>query len=205
MKLPLVPTLMVVVALPILITLGFWQLGRAAEKDSMLDALENAPNLAPLILSGEEMASYPADSLDFRRVSTRCQQISAAEALGGRSKQGQAGYSYFADCAPTMAEDRFRINLGWDQRPDRRIDINAPAAVSGMVRADRGDMEQTHRIPYLLIADPALGGLLPSLQPTPADIPDNHMAYAFQWFGFAAVLAVIYGLYVRSWRRDSTS
>ena len=40
--------------------------------------------------------------------------------------------------------------------------------------------------------------LLPRpLQPRAADLPDNHLAYAGQWFGLAIALAAIYGLYLR--------
>ncbi len=197
MRLPLVPTLMVIVAIPILIALGIWQLDRAREKDAMLAALATAPNQPVLTIEGLD---WPA-GLDFRRVRTRCESVGTPDAVAGRSADGQAGYSYIADCAPSPMEDALRINLGWDPRPDRVIAAGGPVNVTGLLRADASRADQLHAIPYLLIADPALGGLEPSLQPTIDDIPDNHMAYAFQWFGFAGVLAIIYGIYVRTWRR----
>jgi surfeit locus 1 family protein len=40
-------------------------------------------------------------------------------------------------------------------------------------------------------------GLQPLAPPDPADVPNNHMAYAGQWFFFALTAAVIYVLALR--------
>ena len=53
----------------------------------------------------------------------------------------------------------------------------------------------------MLIADRAAPGLEPTAPPSPADIPNNHLAYAVQWFLFASVAAIIYALAL--WRRDT--
>ena len=42
-------------------------------------------------------------------------------------------------------------------------------------------------------------GLKPSALPSLQDIPNNHLAYAVQWFVFAGVAAAIYGLAL--WQR----
>ena len=47
------------------------------------------------------------------------------------------------------------------------------------------------------MADEALPPLLPSAPPTIDTIPNNHLSYAVQWFSFAAILAIIYGLWMR--------
>jgi cytochrome oxidase assembly protein ShyY1 len=49
----------------------------------------------------------------------------------------------------------------------------------------------------MLIPDEAIPPLGRPLQPRAADLPDNHLAYAGQWFGLAIALAAIYGLYLR--------
>jgi surfeit locus 1 family protein len=36
-----------------------------------------------------------------------------------------------------------------------------------------------------LVADPPLAGLAANAAPDPSDIPNNHLAYAVQWFLFA--------------------
>jgi surfeit locus 1 family protein len=71
----------------------------------------------------------------------------------------------------------------------------------GLARHDRSRANEGDVIPYVMIAAPPLASLSQSRIPTTEDIPDNHMAYAVQWFGFAATLAIIYLVYVRGWRR----
>ncbi|MFC3307859.1 hypothetical protein ACFOGK_01280 [Blastomonas aquatica] len=41
-----------------------------------------------------------------------------------------------------------------------------------------------------------MAGLEAVQPPSPGDIPNNHWAYAIQWFLFAGIAAVIYGLAV---------
>ncbi len=48
-----------------------------------------------------------------------------------------------------------------------------------------------------LIASPPQAGLDQLAKPDPGDLPNNHMAYAVQWFLFALVALVIYGLAIR--------
>ena len=59
-----------------------------------------------------------------------------------------------------------------------------------MIDADRDHI-------LLLVADTPAPGLAPSALPSPANIPNNHRAYAVQWFLFAAVALVIYGVALR--------
>jgi surfeit locus 1 family protein len=51
--------------------------------------------------------------------------------------------------------------------------------------------------PFVLIADAPLAPLAAEAPPTLAGIPNNHRAYAVQWFLFAGILVVIYGLWLR--------
>ena len=48
-----------------------------------------------------------------------------------------------------------------------------------------------------LVADRAPGGLEPSARPSLAAISNNHRLYAIQWFAFAAIAILIYGLALR--------
>ncbi|MHB9879998.1 SURF1 family cytochrome oxidase biogenesis protein [Pacificimonas sp. ICDLI1SI03] len=199
MKLPLVPTIMVVLAVPVLIALGIWQLGRADEKAAMLAALSASPDLPTVTIEG---ADWP-DTLDFRHIRTSCQFVGDAVAKAGRNASGAAGYSYFADCRPGPSVRTIEVNLGWDARPDRTVPLPRGEAVPvmGLARHDRSRANEGDVIPYVMIAAPPLASLSQSRIPTTEDIPDNHMAYAVQWFGFAATLAIIYLVYVRGWRR----
>jgi cytochrome oxidase assembly protein ShyY1 len=49
----------------------------------------------------------------------------------------------------------------------------------------------------MLIARSAPAGLKPLAPPSAADLPNNHLAYAVQWFIFAALAMLIYGLALR--------
>jgi cytochrome oxidase assembly protein ShyY1 len=62
--------------------------------------------------------------------------------------------------------------------------------VSGVIGPDR---TRTVR----LIADDRPAGLQAARRPSLEDVPNNHLAYAVQWFFFAFVAAVIYFLALR--------
>jgi len=49
----------------------------------------------------------------------------------------------------------------------------------------------------MIVADRPAPGLEASVPPSAADIPNNHLSYAVQWFLFAATAAVIYLLALR--------
>ena len=58
--------------------------------------------------------------------------------------------------------------------------------------------------PRLVAGRPA-AGLAPLAPPDPADIPNNHLAYAGQWFFFALTALVIYLLALRRrWASNSS-
>ena len=49
----------------------------------------------------------------------------------------------------------------------------------------------------MLIAGEPVPGLKPLAPPNVADVPNNHLAYAVQWFFFAGIAAIIYVLALR--------
>ncbi|MEL6875054.1 MAG: SURF1 family cytochrome oxidase biogenesis protein, partial [Pseudomonadota bacterium] len=51
-------------------------------------------------------------------------------------------------------------------------------------------------------ADQPVAGLKQPARPSVADIPNNHFAYAVQWFLFAAIALIIYGFALRGRSRD---
>jgi surfeit locus 1 family protein len=55
--------------------------------------------------------------------------------------------------------------------------------------------------PLLLVAIASGAGFEPSATPSLEGIPNNHLAYAVQWFLFAAIALGIYGLAL--WRRSA--
>ena len=79
------------------------------------------------------------------------------------------------------------VVLGWSRDPAPRT--WSGGEVAGVI-APGGDAGPR------LVADPPLAGLAANARPDPANIPNNHLAYAVQWFLFAAVALVIYAIAV---------
>lgn len=77
------------------------------------------------------------------------------------------------------------VALGWSRDPA------APSYDGGPVD---GVVDASGKI----VADPALAGLEPLAKPDPNDLPNNHLAYAGQWFFFALTALVIYGFALKS-------
>ena len=183
-KVPIVPTVVVVLAAAIMVALGVWQLGRADEKDALL-ASYNAAGSDPALVAfpGDGAAAEP---LLYRSSSLVCASVIKMEQVAGTSASGRKGWAHRAMCQ-TAAGTRM-VDLGWSSEPTPRTWIGGPAA--GIVAPGPR-----------LVASPALAGLEPLAKPDPGDLPNNHLSYAVQWFLFALTALVIYGLALRGrWR-----
>lgn len=199
-RLPVLPTLIVAAAVATMIGLGVWQLHRAQWKERLLAEYGAAAALPALDLDPLLARDGPLPPLAFRRVLVTCQARDVRPDLhGGRSHaSGQGGYSYFVPCRPGASglAGRLIVNAGWTPLPDndRRLTID------GLVAGQLGPAEAD--APITLTAATATAPLLPSQPVAIEDIPNNHLSYAFQWFLFAAVAAVIYALALRRRPRE---
>jgi cytochrome oxidase assembly protein ShyY1 len=81
------------------------------------------------------------------------------------------------------------VEVGWSRNPNAKVNWTG-GPVSGIIAPDR-------KMRMRLIAASAPAGLEPSAPPSLSTIPNNHRSYAMQWFSFAAIALVIYGLAVR--------
>ncbi len=189
-QLPLLPTLFVLAVLPVLIGLGVWQLQRMQWKNAMLAAMSASVD-QPLLALGNQ--PIPANAA-FRHISIRLdcpRQQPGAEA--GRNRQGQTGWAFTLGCR--SGRQPVKLVIGWHARPD------------GWQRASLPFGVQPHNglaVPgpdgrWRLSSSTAPPPLQPVAPPTPAEIPNNHLAYAIQWFAFAGVLLTIYGVLLRRW------
>ncbi len=181
-SLPLVATIVVALAAALMVALGVWQLDRAEEKGALLDRYGMVdPSAAPI--------SYPrsADAIEanlYRRVRVRCEEVLSTRATAGTNVVGAKGWSLIARC--TLGNGATAdIALGWDRSSD-------PPEWSG------GAITGTLAPGGKIVADPPLAGLGPLARPDPADLPNNHLSYAVQWFLFALTALVIYGVALRS-------
>ena len=194
-RLPVIPTLVVAVAVAVMIGLGVWQLQRAAWKERLLAeyaaaAAMPALDLDPLL--GRDATDLPP--LAFRRVLVTCGARDVAPVLrGGRSRAGTGGYAYLVPCRPGAGGlgGRLLVNAGWSQLPDDDRRLSVEGLVAGMVGAVEPDR------PITVTSATATPPLEPSALPSLEEVPNNHRFYAFQWFFFAALAVLIYWLALR--------
>lgn len=184
-RIPVLATLLVLVAVGFMIALGFWQLGRLREKEALLAHYADARRQA-------EEVDWPHDDkgqadLLYRHARLDCVAVTDHSSIAGRNAKGESGAAQTADC--TLADGtKALVVLGWSR---------LPMAASGWSGGEvRGVIAPGPR----LVASPPLAGLEANAMPDPADIPNNHFAYAVQWFVFAATALVIYGLALRKRR-----
>jgi cytochrome oxidase assembly protein ShyY1 len=186
-KLPLIPTLIVAAAIAAMIALGFWQIRRAHEKETLLARYRTAQDLPPITFPTSPIGS---DRLPlFRHATGLCLQIVAKTATAGTNRAGEPGYSQIVDCSTGAEGPGMSVEVGWSRNPNAAVNWRG-GPVSGIIAPDR-------RTRMRLVAATAPPGLAPSAPPAIDQIPNNHRSYAVQWFLFALIALVIYILAVR--------
>lgn len=201
-RLPLIPSVLVGLAIAAMIALGLWQLQRRDEKEALLARL--AANM------GKPAIAFPiaatGDAPLFRRSSVMCLEPVAWRTQGGRGIKGTNGFRQIATCRTGAEGPGVLVDVGVTANPDFK-----PAWKGGEVTGTITTAPDhrplivalTDRQPraLMLIADQPAPGLEASAKPDLASIPNNHLAYAVQWFLFAIVAAVIYVLALRRRQR----
>lgn len=184
-RLPLLPTLVVVAAVATMIALGVWQLQRREEKEALIARYAQAQALS----SGVEWPreAWALEGALFRHSRLVCERVLARGAVAGHSATGETGWAQTASCA-LDGGGQAEVVLGWARNP-QQVDWSG-GEVLGFVAPGADGAAR-------LIASPPLAGLAASARPDPRDMPNNHLAYAVQWFIFAATAAVIYLLAIR--------
>ncbi|WP_017672512.1 SURF1 family protein [Blastomonas sp. AAP53] len=179
-RLPFWPTLIVGIAIAVMIGLGVWQVQRMAWKDALLaeyaDAADRPAIAWPVV---PDAASLPL----YRKSSVNCLEVTGWRSASGRSARGQSGWVHIASCRTGAEGPGAQVVAGWSLRPDNPDWTGG--AVSGVIAPDSAHLIR-------LIAAPPVAGLDAVQPPSPEDIPNNHWAYAVQWFLFAGIAAVIY-------------
>lgn len=181
---PIIPTIIVAAAVATMIALGIWQLGRRAEKEALIaryEAAADSGEIAPFPLAGK------GEDVLFRRSQVVCAEVRGIEAVSGTSASGQKGWVHRANCVGAR-DAVVPVDLGFSR------DLARPAFSGGPVT---GTIAPGPR----LVADPPVAGLQPMAKPDPGDLPNNHLAYAGQWFFFALTALVIYVLALKRRRR----
>jgi len=180
-RLPVAATLIVLVAVGIMVRLGFWQLDRLHQKEALLARYAAASTMDADAVWPLDPASTEATL--YRHATLDCRSVSDATFVSGRNARGESGLARRANCR--LADGALApVVLGWTR---------APVAADWQGGTVQGIIAPGPR----LVADPPLAGLQPNAPPDPADLPNNHLSYAVQWFLFALTALVIYGIAVR--------
>jgi cytochrome oxidase assembly protein ShyY1 len=191
MRFPWLATALVTAAVAVMIGLGIWQLHRAAWKKDLLARYAQAqhlPEIAWPIVPRNPQTVY------FRRASAMCLQVTGWRAIAGRNVNDQPGWAHIAACRTGAEGPGLQVDIGWSQSSKAPSWHGGP--VHGVIAPD------SHYQMRLVAAQPG-PGLQPSQPPSLESIPNNHMAYAFQWFAFAATALVIFALALRKRLREA--
>ena len=187
---PVIPTIIVVASVALMIWLGFWQLRRAHENERLMQQYRAASKLPPIAFP----TAPPKGALPlFRWASAFCSRVVGEREAGGRNRNGDVGWAHIVDCATGAEGPGMSVEVGWSRNPDAKVNWGG-GPVSGLIVPDR-----LHRI--RLVAASAPPGLEPAGLPTVEDAvpvtPARNRLYAVQWFSFAAIALIIYGLALR--------
>ena len=191
-KLPLVPTILVGLAVAVMIALGIWQLERRDQKGALLAAYRSAEGKPPIswpVLPPKEPLPL------FRHATGNCLQVVGYRTTAGQNRKGEPGYLIIADCRTGAEGPGLAVELGWSKNPSAGRAYRG-GLVSGVIAPDKQSRMR------LVAAEPG-PGLVASTPPSPDTIPNNHLSYAIQWFLFAGIALLIYGLALRQrWRKE---
>ena len=217
----LVPSLITLALLTTLLILGFWQLRRLAWKEGLLAEIARAEHDPPVPLTAQpparfarviatgtlrpgKFALYGDDVRDIGPATIMGAQIleildrpglpSVLVDLGWVPSDAHTPVKPVSGPAAITGFARPAEQPGWLSAPDdpdsRRFYTLNPAVIGASLGAP--DLA-----PFTLVAM----GPPPPAGPIPADampsLPNNHLSYAFTWFGLAGALVVVFVAWAR--------
>jgi len=199
-RLPVLATLVVALAVTAMIAFGVWQLQRKAWKEALL--AQYAANLhAPPVAFPRDPFGH--DELLFRKASAVCRAPHGWERQAGHARSGETGWLLIAHCRSEGSGPGFKLGLGITSNP-MLVPNWKGGLVSGVITHAPGHRSLIGSLfakpapqELMLVANAAPPPLAPSVAPDPSGVPNNHLAYAVQWFLFAAVALIIYALALR--------
>jgi len=201
-RVPVFATILVALAVAAMIALGVWQLQRRHEKEALLARLAANRDLPPVAFPQIPLG----DDLLFRSAGAFCLQPANWQSEGGHDANGKPGWRQIAQCRTGAEGPGFTVQIGVASAPNAKPTWRGGAVRGYIARAPDHQpliasmVGQGGPKTLMLVADPPLGGLAANPPADLSSVPNNHLAYAVQWFVFAGVAAVIYALALRSRR-----
>lgn len=197
---PLIPTILVLAAVAVMIALGVWQLQRKSEKEALIALFQRNMAMSSTV-------AYPelppvANAFLYRKSSIVCLDPVGWDPRSGTDRKGTSGIRMIAECRTGAEGPGVLVDVGigdtftppkWTGGTVQGTIVPGPEQPTVMERA----MGKATPARAMLIADQPVAGLRASAVPSADDTPNNHLAYAFQWFFFAIVALIIYVLAVR--------
>ncbi|QCB56891.1 SURF1 family protein [Sphingopyxis sp. PAMC25046] len=183
-----------------MIALGVWQLQRKSEKEALIGLYQRNMAMSSLV-TYPELPPVP-DEMLYRKSSVVCLDPVRWDPRSGTDRKGKSGIRMIADCRTGAEGPGVLVDVGIGD------DFTPPEWKGGTVQGTivPGPEQPTviarltgKAVPAraMLVADAPVANLRASGVPSADDTPNNHLAYAVQWFLFAAAALVIYILAVR--------
>lgn len=212
-------TLLVIILLPLLLSLGFWQLQRAEIKQQLLDQFN---------LRSQQSPQRLADSLPIYTPIQITGYYDSAHSilLDNRIINHQLGYDVFVSFIPNDSKKAIWVNLGWVPKSEQqnyqtlisaKVDSPTPLTITGLVQKVQNNfvlshspltakwplvvedmqMEQLSQFlnrpfyPFILLLS-SDGGFTQHWNMVTTMTPERHRGYAVQWFALALTLVFLY-------------
>lgn len=200
---------------------GFWQLDRLNQRQDRNDVIE--ARAAEAAVTVDEALSSFADELDYRAVSDQGRYLDGeAVRIANRSQDGLGG-DWVIAVFETADGRLVLVNRGFATRDAEAIGPPPEGPIEGWLRVsqtkdgffgavDTGEgraprldveaislrlgLDRPLAPVWLQLDDPTAQGA-PQPVPLPAIDEGSHFSYAVQWFIFAALSTLIYGLFLR--------
>lgn len=223
-------TLLTALLLPLLVSLGFWQLSRAEEKRGILETVAQRQAMAPVL--AETLDALSPAQRQYRQVILNGAWLDQSFLLDNQVQHGHVGYQVLSVVA-LPSGGHVLVNRGWiPMSADRRVPTVLPPVSEhhaqgelylgdGWLKdeslyAEPGWPKRIQRIhlpalsrelgvtlsPYLIRLSADSPGALSVEWPAVNVQPEKHIGYAVQWFAMAFALVIFYLFLGRHHARD---
>ena len=215
----LIPSLAAIAMIGLTVSLGRWQLERAAEKSVLQTLLESRLKEAQLRLNA---AHRDSEAVRYRLVSVRGEYVEGKQIyLDNKSLGDRVGYHVVTPLRMENSLASVLVNRGWIARskeyptppsvaaPYGMVEVSGMAALPSKRFLELSEVTMEGRVwqnltlervretlgldvlPIILLAEKSGPELIP-VRETPDTGIDIHRGYAFQWFALASAIFIVW-------------